>query len=108
MSTKPTKAQRWPFNAEWARKDALKRAEEGVQRLAIARQNIEKMKLDLALAHIEYVRGLQLETMIILERAKVGEPDALATALRLLAAALDGKDVHEDARALIARFEVDE
>ena len=105
MSTKPTKAQQWPKRAEAVRRDTKDKADDGARRAAAARRAVEALKHETALVHIGYMRELFLEIGRDMEQVKYGEPDALATALRLLAGALDGKDVHEDARALLARYE---
>lgn len=102
---KPKRQRSWPTQAEWTRRDTIERLDVGIARLAQARQAIERMKTDLALAHVEFSRGVMLEAVRDLERAKDGEPDDLAVALRLLARALDGADVHEEGRRLIAQYE---
>ena len=109
MSTKPTKAQQWPKQAESVRRDTQERADDGTRRAIAARKAAESMKQETTLAHIAYMHVLFVEISRDMAQVKHGEAGVFATALRLLRALVDDMDEYHpsvrEARAFLARYE---
>ena len=101
-------AREWPYRALRALRESVKRLRDSIDSSDAALKALAYGRYEEAEEHIKHTRHVDLLSLLALRDAEHGESDDLRVAIELLAASIDGADVHDEARALIARFEVDE